>query len=425
MRQRAPELVVTLLAAAAAVVWLLALVTSRPPALPVVVVQGEPMLEPGMPWALRFSAVSSSSTSQLPIEGEVRLAGQRAPIADGTARIDGASPGIAEIEVVAGGVTLHGTTQVAAGRAPAPQFTWTPWQREIAVRGAASTEAARDPVYPLTGRVGARLPSRVLLMHADGRARELLEVAPLAQGPVLPDGRVLAVDRSGLQVELAPVVDADEVVARVRSAEPRAISCDLLVDGIVRDVVTVDVAGDATVRLRVGKSAAAGGVRVGGDAAANAGVTGGASAVVHCGGVWPDERGRTAIARLGDEAGAAAAGGAAVGPWLAALALSAGAAADEPILRALDDDDAVGAALARLVPGKVRAARLVMTWRVDRGPSGLLRALYAALALVVVLATLGLGVARLGHRRGAVAAGTVVLAALLAGMYAALIVVAA
>ena len=414
--RRFPELLVAALAAAAALVWFLALLTSRPPPLPVIVVQGESVIARGMPWALRFSAVSSSSRSQLPVEGEVRLAGARAPIIDGTARIAAATAGSAELELTVGGVPLHGTVDVFEGAVSQADLTWSPWWREVVLDVAGGGTGARDPVYPLDGRVSARLPSRVLILQETGA--KVLDIAPQAQGATLSDGRVLAVDRTGLRVVL-PLVVGDVVVAQVLSAEPRRVSCDLLVDAAVHDVVSVDVHGTATVRLRAGSAVPAAVGAVTSSAAAPALV------VVHCGGVWPDEQGRSALAfRIaGAEGSASVAMDQRTGEWARSLALAAGASLKDPLLRSLlQEDQAVRALLGRLAAAKLRAGKLAIVWRADRLPGASLRCFFAGLASLVVVATLVLGFTRLRDRRWSVLVSALVLAVLLAGMYVALII---
>lgn len=228
---------------------------------------------------------------------------------------------------------------------------------------------------------------------------------------MLDDGRVLQVDRSGLRVDSVLELEGRDVIAQVHTTEPRRVACDLLVDGVVHDAVNVDVTNAHAVNTA---SSYARGLEL------RMGLTrADALVVVHCAGLYDGDVGRVVLTRAAPERPFA--------PWLRELAHNAGAQADEPLLalddNALNDPFVMRAALARLSPSKVRAARLDVVWTVDRGPSATLRLVYAGLALAVIVASLAFGFARMAQRRGTVIFGVAALAAVLAGLYAALVVI--
>lgn len=453
-KMRIPELVVTALAVAAAAVWVGALVTSLPPPAPVIVVQGEAAVDTngvdiqGAPWAVRFVAVAPGGSAPLEVTGTVRLGDDTAPIEYGTARIEHARPGLATFDVVVGGLhggPVHGTYELVAtdgtdgrrdraqrsvdgasleGTAPANRAVapvrWTPWYGEVAMRSAATS-----PVYPLDGRVSAGLDSHVVLLELEAGKTSVVMLRPRASGAALDDGRVLQVDRSGLRLEGVLELEGRDVFANVHATEERRVACDLLVDGVVHDAVNVDI-NKAHLSQRAPKPTSAGPTEAATSYRRNVELRMGltradALVVVHCGGVYGTDVGRVALMRAAPTGQLA--------PWLRDLARRGGAPDDEPLLalddNALSDPYVARAALARMSPAKVRAPRLDVAWTVERGPSATLRLVYAALAIAVVVAVLALGLVRTSERRGTVIFGVAALAAVLAGLFAALVVVAA
>jgi hypothetical protein len=419
---RAPEVGVAVLAAATMATWVAALLHSMPPPAPTLVVQGEPLVPAGGPLALRVTAARERATARSRVSGSLASGRERAPIVDGAGRIDRLA-GPVEIDVRVDDelrVRARLTVAEARLRLGPPKLLFFPWRSEVQTVVAAVEGGPRWPLYPLEGRVSARLPSRVLVLEGpadaaaldgdDGRGGpRILEVAPRIQGALLPDGRVLAVDRSGLRASVPLEVDAPgEIEVAIESAEPREVSLDLVVDGAVQDVVSMRVERQATARLRLGPGRP------------------GDVVVVHAGGPWPDELGRFAIARVRDPATPLA-------RWVADLATRAGAPLDEPLLQRIrqeeggdaPDPDLLRALLGRLKPVKLRAPRLELALDVETPLGQTLRLAYAVAAAALVLAVGLLGALRLPGRRGAAVLGTIAVGAVLGGLFLALLVVSA
>lgn len=396
--------IIALLAAATFVVWVAALLFSMPPPPPSLVVQAEPLIPAGGPVALRVTAVRPRATTRSQVAGELVSGDERTSIVDGVARLKHlGGPVTLELRIddelsVRASLPL----QEAAIRLGPTKLLPLPWRAEVQT---AVSDGPRVPLYPLDGRVSARLASRVLFLEDNGP--RIVEVEPRVQGALLPDGRVVAVDRSGLRVEAPLEVDAESSFeVRVWTAEPRDVGFDLLVDGALHDVVHRHVDGVATIKLSVG--------------AAHPGDV----VVVHAGGTWPDQLGRSTLARIRDPSTP-------LGVWLGELAARAGAPADEPLLswirsHASDvDDDVVRAALGRFRPGKLRAPRVAAD-RIEQAPLGpLLRRGYAALAAALVTIVLLTGLVRLPGRRLAAVWMALGVGLLVGGLHLVLVVLSA
>lgn len=416
---RAPELFVVALATVTLVVWAAALLQSRPPPPPSLVAQGEPLVPPGAPLAVRVSAARPNATARSHVEGVLTSGDEQVPLDDGVARLSKVSGPVMADLVVDGELSVRASLGAKASRLRLgpPRLFYSPWRAEVQTAVAAAPDVGpRLPLYPVDGRVSARLPSRVVLLADDGP--RVLDVEPRVQGALLPDGRVLAVDRSGLRLRVPLEVEAQgELQVLVETAEAREVGLDLLVDGAVQDVAQIQAPGGGvivTARLRVG-AARPGGV-----------------VVVHAGGAWPDELGPWAIARIADPSTPLA-------DWVRAVSTTAGAPPDDPLLAwlaahptaaqpaAVDPtavgDDVLRAALGRLRPAKLRAPRLEVVPLVTSPLGETLRLIYGGLAVALVLAVLGVGFLRLPGRRLAVLLSGVVVAALLAGLGATLLVV--
>lgn len=418
--QRRPrvEVFVVALAAATLATWGAALLQSMPPPVPTLVVQGEALVPPGAPVAIRVTAARPNATTRSRVAGVLSSGTERAAIVDGTARLSRLEgPVIADL-VIDDEVQLRASLAVQeATAAPVPPvFTFSPWHAEVQTavtppRDGAASGGGRAPVYPVDGRVSARLPSRVILFGDDGPMVAVVE--PRVQGALLADGRVLAVDRSGIQLRVPLEIGAPgEVEVQVVSAEPRDVSLDLLVGGVIHDVASVRVpaGGSATkVRLRLGPARP------------------GDVVVVHAGGPWPDDLGPWAVARIADPSQPLEA-------WVTALAAKVSPAAHDAIRGLIPHqievdgdeslhDDVLRALLARLEPARLRAARLQVTPEVTSALGEILRLAYIALSIALVVAVLGLGFARLPGKRGAVLLSGLVVALLLGGLLATLFVV--
>lgn len=423
---RLPELLVVALAVLTLVVWAAALLQSRPPPPPSLVAQGEPLVPPGGPLAVRVSAARPNATARSHVEGVLTSGDEQVRLDDGAARLSRLSGPVMADLVVDGELRVRASLGAKAGRLRLgpPKLLYSPWRAEVQTAVAATPDVGpRLPLYPVDGRVSARLPSRVLLL-ADAGPR-VLDVEPRVQGALLPDGRVLAVDRSGLRLRVPlEVKPHGELQVLVETAEARAVGLDLLVDGAVQDVAQLLAPGGGAavaVRLRVGPARP------------------GDVVVVHAGGAWPDELGPWAIARIADPSTPLA-------DWVRAVSTTAGAPPEDPLLAwlaahptgvdptipdsgapapgaAVAADDVLRAALGRLRPAKLRAPRLEVV-PVAASPLGeTLRLAYGGLGVALVLAVLGVGFLRLPGRRLAVLLSGLVVAALLAGLGATLLVV--
>ncbi len=378
------------------------LLSSKPPPAPSVVVQGEPLLAPGAPVALRLSAAMPGADKHSTITGRVTLTPAQgeavsADIVDGTARLDGAGPGALEADVVVD-KTVHAVVRGAIEESRAhltEKLIYQPWEGDMLMgrRGG-------RPLYPVDGQVSGRLPSKLLVLDKETSEPTVVEVAPQIQGAEVDGGRVLRVDRSGLRLQAPLEVDSGGTVdVTVISDEKRAVGLDLLAAGVVVDAQNVEVDGRATVKLRLGRAAP------------------GTLLVVHAGGTWPDELGRFAVLRVHEDK-----------PLLSFIETqmrAAGAPAGDPLLSWLKkhpgDVTASRALLQRLWPAKRRAPKLVTT---VVAPPPLARAwltAYGVLASLAFIVVSILGMVRLPGRRWQALAAAVALGALLAGLAAVLV----
>jgi hypothetical protein len=183
-------------------------------------------------------------------------------------------------------------------------------------------------------------------------------------------------------LEIDPAVPRFSVEVQ-RAAGPLAL--DVLVDGVVRDVVQVE------------------GPRV--EIETPRGLGPGAVVVVHAAGPWPDDVGAWAIARVADPRESP-------GAFAARLAQAAGAPAD---LAVPADDEATRALLSRLRPTKVRASRLPVEILPEAGGPPW-RELYAASAAILVALVAAVGRSRAIPLR-ALALGVGAIAGLCGGLY--------
>jgi hypothetical protein len=403
--RRALDLLVVVVAVATLAVWTAALLMSMPRPPPKIVVQGEPLVSPGNPLALRITAAREGAVTRSRVEGEVVSGSSHATVIDGAARLDHVD-GPVRVELRVDDEDVRGTLRVepASLRLGPPKMLFFKWHSEVQTAVAKGT---RFPVYPLDGHVSARLPSRVLTLEDAGP--RVFDVEPRVQGAQLDDGRVLGVDRTGLRITAPLEVEADhDVEVQVEAAEARDVSLDVIVDGAVQDVVGAHLDGlgkPAAVKLHVGAAQPDDAV------------------VFHVGGVWPDDTGRWAVARVrAPDAGTPPA------TWVDELLTRNGAPDDEPLLnwiRAHPDADetVLRAALGRLKPVKLRAPRLELVPDKESPLAPRLRLAFGVLALLLVVATAILGMVRVPERRGAVVLGVLVVAAILGGLGAALFVV--
>lgn len=415
-RSRRPEYAVAALLVVTLVVWTGALLESKPPTAPVVVVMGEPLLNPDAPIALRFTAAMAKATARSTVTGTVRAGEASVALVDGAARLPPVMDGKSDHRdvvidlLVDGAIPVHGAFHVEVPRAKSvTKLSYQDWSAEVMMAVAtAASEATRVSVYPVDGQLSARLDSKAVLLSSDDAGlvmrADVVNIAPRMAGAVLPDGRVLRNDRTGLRLDVPVEVDADSAVdVVVTGAEHKDVGVDLLVDGIVHDTknIVVDAGAPAHVSLALGHAQP------------------GAVVVVHVGGVWPDELGRFAVARVRDP-------DVSLVDALTTLAHTAGAPADEQMLVYLrahpDDMVAARAFLQRLRPAKLRAPKLAVTMTTSASDARSWLLAYATLALFWVVSAGVLGVVRLPGKRAQALLGVLAVAAILAGLGAALVV---
>lgn len=279
---RATVLAAVVIGVGAAALWLIALLHATPAPAVAVHVLGEARAVVGEPWPVRFGAVREGGHGPATLRGTIAL---------------GNEPGV---DATAGYARL-------SARTPGVQTGLL----RVCLDDGAPCVQARFPVEV----VEARAPT--------GARFSWLGPAP----PVQTVGSVAR--RTSLELRLPLELDADAptfTVEVARAAGPLVL--DVLVDGVVRDVV------------------AAQGVSV--DVPTPRGLRPGAVVVVHAGGPWPDDLGAWALARARDPAEP-------IGSFVARLAREAGAPAD---LAIPTDDDAVRALAQRLSPAARRAPRL-------------------------------------------------------------------
>jgi hypothetical protein len=279
------------------------------------------------------------------------------------------------------------------------------WSAEVQFGGepAPGHERSHAPIYPVDGRASGRLKSKALILDENDKPTEF-DLDPAMTGARVDDGRVLRIDRSGLRIEVPFEADANTTIdVTIESGEKTDVGLDLIVDGVVHDAKNVAVDGSAKVQLRIGDARP------------------GDVIVVHAGGVWPDELGRYAIARVKDPAQPLA-------QWIDDVVKRGGGLPSEPLLHWFqahpDDTVAARAILQRLLPAKLRAPKLELSISAERETGREIGFVYGALALLCVVVVAGLGVVRAPGRRLLALVGALAVALILAGLGGVLVVMA-
>ncbi len=258
----ATRAILALLLVVAAGSWMGALFASSRSASPALLVYAEPVGLRGASFPLRVVAVWPSEKRRAAFRGVVvPPAGEPVPLVDGVARLTLPSDGDAltlRIEGDADGVPASTSVTVAlrASLPAAPLPRYQPWTAELA--SGSVEDRAQAPVYPAAGRQPAMLPGEVVVVSDAGI--ELVALVPNAAGTRLPDGRALRLDKSGVVIEVPPVLTRGQALdVVVRSAGPERLHLDLVVNGGVRDMRILEVGSDpATLKLPLPEDARAG-----------------------------------------------------------------------------------------------------------------------------------------------------------------------
>lgn len=342
---RALWLALGLVGALAVALWLVALFTAAPPPAVSVFALGEPTAVVGEPWPVRFGAVRERGLGLAPLQG--RVVGPSGELVD-------ASGGFARVTPSTAG-PLSALLEVCLdGGAPC-----------VRARIAATAALSRPPST-----------ARFAWLGPEPTVATLTSVAR----------RTAVAVRAPAEVEAAAAVLPLEVE---RAAGP--ILLDVLVDGVLREVVRAD-APELSVALPRD-------------------LRPGAVIVVHAGGPFPSELGAWATTRVRDPAEALPA-------FATRLAPQAGAPAE---LRVATDDEA-RALLRRLKPATLRAPRLAVELLPDEQKAPWPELYAGAAALLVGM------VAAAGRAKRVpplpLAAGAGAVAAICAGLYVVLRVLA-
>ncbi|MCC7069986.1 MAG: hypothetical protein IT383_01605 [Deltaproteobacteria bacterium] len=311
---RATVVAAVVVGVCAGALWLVALLHAMPAPDVALYLLGEPRAVVGDAWPVRFGAARAGGTGPASLRGTIALGDSpERDAAAGFARLPvsapGTLPGMLRVCLDDGAPCLHArfAVEAAAQRAPSSaRFVWL------------------------------------------GRAPAVATVGAVAR-------------RTAVGVRLAPELDASAPSFTVhvdRAAGPLLL--DVVVDGVVRDVVRAD---GPSVAVNTPRQLAPGAV-----------------VVVHAGGPWPDELGAWATARVADPAEPLAA-------FSLRLARAAGAPDD---VEQPADDEAARALLERLKPTTARAARLPVTLvPADPGPPWPELYLGAAALLATLVALAG------------------------------------
>lgn len=235
----------------AGALWVGALIASSGSTPPALLVYGEPLARHGSTWPVRVVAVWPSERRTALLGGSVVGDGVRVPLQRGVARVPLPREG-SEVAVTVEGkaegaeAALTVDVRLASKWPEGRALRYVPWTREIAATGALSSSG--PPLYPLSGRVPAALPTEILVLHDEGPEVHSLE--PNAAATVMEDGRALRTERSGVVVH-APTAarPGDDIDVELAFAfDPPLLHLELLVNGFVRDVRVLG--GDERSRAR-------------------------------------------------------------------------------------------------------------------------------------------------------------------------------
>ena len=230
------------------VLFVYALIVARPVDGVVLVVIGDPAPTVGTKTPVRVLGLHRDRPVSLQAQFDEQpldaagfgtvIASARAPQVSGTARLDNG-----EARAVALALAL--TPGHATGAAV---VTTTPWSTTLAL------PAVGAAVYPEHGLVAGRGGSLVVLVGggADNDDVEIIEVTAQVDGR-LPDGRLLAIDRLPLRLEIDDESLDDSILSVALHARERIVGViDVHVDGhlVVLEPIVID-SGDSSWRQRL------------------------------------------------------------------------------------------------------------------------------------------------------------------------------